>query len=83
MIDDWIVPPANAFKLVLWPTIFTALLLLAPPCLPLYLVALHKQNQRRLFQAHTQARQRAQGLEHANQLKDHFLSVTSHELKTP
>src|SRR6185312_3758544 len=83
MIDYWILPPANSFKLVLWPNVLTLLVLLVLQLITLYLVAIHKRNQRRLFQAEAAARQQTQELEQAAQLKDHFLSCASHELKTP
>lgn len=90
MIDYWLLPPHNTFKLILWPNMLTLLVLLVLQVITLFLVAIHKQNQRQLFHAEEEARKRAYELaqsnlrlEEADQLKDHFLSCASHELKTP
>src|SRR5437660_2930770 len=96
-LDHWFIPPVGEFTFFLWPDIATFTPFLLIQLIVLRMVLLQKAYRQQLLHAQQVASQRAEALaemnrglkesntqlDQANQLKEHFLSLTSHELRAP
>lgn len=96
-LDYWIIPSVGVIDFFLWPDIASFAPFILLQLILLWLITVQKRYRRYLLIAHRAAaataeelaernRQLAQNnaqLDVANRLKDQFLSLASHELKTP
>lgn len=90
VLDYWIVPPLGNFDFFQWPGILSFGSFILIQLLLLALVLVQKNYRQQLLHANQAVSQYAQDLaesnarlEHADRIKDQFLSMASHELRTP
>ena len=82
LLDDFFLPPLGSFTFEWRETLSLVPLLLAQ--LVVVLITAQRESARRqALLAQQELQERASELEQANRTKDHFLSLASHELKTP
>lgn len=96
-IDYLVIAPIHVFSFYLWPDCLLLLPVVTIQLLFLWLIARHKNTQAQLLRAHQEIANYAEQvsannqrleesneqLAEANRLKDMFLSMASHELRTP
>lgn len=96
-VDYWLIPPIYVLTFYQWPDLASFIPFIGLQLLILYLIAQQKRSQAQLRMAQREASSRAEELAESNQalaqsntrlheahqLKDQFLSMASHELRTP
>lgn len=89
-LDYWLVPPLGVIDFFHWPEIVSFLPFILIQLLVLGLVIIQKNYRQQLLQAGQAASQQAEELaesnarlQQADRVKDQFLSMASHELRTP
>jgi signal transduction histidine kinase len=89
-LDYWIVPPIGVIDFFRWPDIVSFVPFILIQLIVLGMVVVQKRYRKQLLQASQAASQQAEELaarnaqlQQADQIKDQFLSMASHELRTP
>ncbi|GHO84803.1 sensor histidine kinase [Dictyobacter formicarum] len=89
-VDYWIVPPLGVIDFFLWPDIVSFAPFIFIQLIVMTLVIVQKNYRQRLLHASQAASQHAEELaesnarlQQADRVKDQFLSMASHELRTP
>lgn len=89
-IDYWLVPPLGVLDFFRWPAIVSFVPFVLIQLIVLGLVVAQKNYRQQLLRASQAAARHAEELaasnirlQHADRLKDQFLSMASHELRTP
>lgn len=89
-LDYWIVPPLGVIDFFRWPTIVSFVSFILIQLIVLALVVMQKNYRQQLLHTSQVASQRAEELaesntqlQQADRVKDQFLSMASHELRTP
>jgi len=89
-LDYWIAPPLGKFDFFLWPDIISFAPFIIIQFIVLGLVVIQKKYRQRLLLANQAASKTAEQLAESNaqleqedRVKDQFLSVAAHELRTP
>ncbi|MBO0781042.1 MAG: HAMP domain-containing histidine kinase [Ktedonobacteraceae bacterium] len=89
-LDYWIVPPLGGIRFFLWPEIASFVPFMLIQLLILVLIVVQKRYQQQLLHASRAAAHHAEELaesnarlQQADRIKDQFLSMASHELRTP
>lgn len=90
IVDYWFIPPVGSFSFFLWPAIASFVPFILLQLIVLGLVIAQRNYRQELHLANQALSQRAEELaesnarlEHADRVKDQFLSMASHELRTP
>jgi signal transduction histidine kinase len=88
--DYWLTPPLHTLTFYRWPDSASFIPFIGIQLLVLYLITKQKKYRQQLLAAQQAASRQAEELaqsnaqlEQADQMKDQFLSMASHELKTP
>ncbi|EFH83799.1 sensor histidine kinase [Ktedonobacter racemifer] len=89
-IDYWLVPPLGSISFFLWPNIVSFAPFILIQLIVLGLIVVQKNYRQQLLHANQEISQHAEELaesntrlEQADRVKDQFLSMASHELRTP
>ena len=96
-LDYWVIPPLGSLSFFLWPDIGAFAPFFIIQLIVLRMILLQKAYRQQLLRAQQVSSQRAEALaernrrliesnielDRANQFKEHFLSLTSHELRAP
>jgi signal transduction histidine kinase len=89
-LDYWIVPPLGVIDFFLWPDIASFVPFILIQLIVLRMVIVQKKDRQQLLQTNQAVSQHAEEvaennarLQQADQIKDQFLSMATHELRTP
>lgn len=89
-LDYWVIPPICVLTFYKWPDIVAFLPFIGIQLIALYLIMVQKRYRQQLLVAQQKASKQAEALaqsnaqlEQADRVKDQFLSMASHELRTP